>query len=90
MPTPHWDPTDKTIHRTFRTKSFSRGVEFLNRIAPIADELDHHPDVILTALAVIITLTSHDVGHVTDKDHTLAAKINTIWDELEQNPAHAG
>ncbi len=79
---PRWDPTDKTIHRTFRTGTFARGVAFLNAIAPIADELNHHPDVILTSLAVIITLTTHDVGHVTDADYDLAERINTVWNDF--------
>ncbi len=85
----HWDPTDKTIHRTFRTKSFARGVQFINRVATVADELDHHPDVILTALAVIMTLTSHDVGQVTEKDYALAQRINDIWEEIDAPASHA-
>ena len=75
-----WDPTEKTIHRTFRTGSFDRGVQFINAIAKLATAADHHPDILLTHAAVIVTLMTHDVGMVTAKDLALAKQINQLWD----------
>jgi len=77
----HWQPTDKTIHRTFETKSFVRGVEFITGIKDLAEAMNHHPDIILTYPAVIVTLTTHDQGLVTDKDIRLAEQINDLWDK---------
>ena len=77
----HWAPTDKTIHRTFKTNSFVRGVEFINAIKDLAEAVNHHPDIILTFPAVIVTLTTHDEGAVTMKDLALAEQINRVWDE---------
>lgn len=76
-----WQPTDKTIHRTFRTKSFVRGVDFVTAIRDLAEAAGHHPDIILTYPAVIVTLTTHDEGRVTDKDIALATAIGRVWDE---------
>jgi 4a-hydroxytetrahydrobiopterin dehydratase len=49
-------------------------------IGQLADQANHHPDVILTYLAVIITLTTHEQGMVTAADITLADEINQLWD----------
>ena len=76
-----WQPTDKTIHRTFATNSFVKGVEFITAIKDLAEAVNHHPDVILSFPAVIVTLTTHDEGMVTMKDTALAAQINRVWEE---------
>ena len=75
-----WAPTDATIHRTFPTRSFVRGVEFITAIKDVAEAANHHPDIILTFPAVIVTLTTHDEGMVTAKDIALAQQINEIWE----------
>lgn len=76
-----WAPTDHTIHRTFPTKSFVRGVDFVTAIKDLAEAANHHPDIILTYPAVIVTLTTHDENAVTTKDLALAAQINELWDK---------
>ncbi len=76
-----WAPTEKTIHRTFPTKSFVHGVDFVTGIKDLAEAMNHHPDVILTYPAVIVTLTTHDENAVTPKDLALAAQINDLWDK---------
>ncbi len=81
QPPEGWQPTDKTIHRTFKTNSFVRGVEFITAIKDLAGAANHHPDIILSFPAVIVTLTTHDEGMVTMKDTALAVQINRIWDE---------
>lgn len=83
--TPHrtvsgWAPTDKTIHRTFRTGSFQRGLSFITALAVAAEAAGHHPDIIFTFPTVIVTLTTHDEQRVTSKDLALAEQINQIWD----------
>lgn len=85
-----WDPTEKTIHRTFRTGSFDQGVRFVSAIGVLADAANHHPDIILTYPAVIVTLTTHDRGLVTIKDTTLAAQINRLWEQEFTGKAAGG
>lgn len=76
-----WTPTDKTIHRSFPTGSFDRGVSFVSAIAKLANAAQHHPDIILTFSTVIVTLTTHDEGMVTAKDLGLAGQVSTLWDQ---------
>ena len=64
-------------------KEFDRGdfkgaVAFLNAILPVAEAAGHHPDIAISWKTVEITLTTHSEGHVTDKDHALAAEIDGL------------
>ena len=68
----HWQYENKAISRTFEFSSYLSGVKFLNKIASLAEELDHHPDMTLTWCKVHILLTTHDKGDVTEKDIELA------------------
>lgn len=82
-----WQATEKTIHRTFQTGSFVRGVEFVTAIKDLAEAVNHHPDIILTYPAVIVTLMTHDEGRVTSKDIALAEQISLLWHDRFSNPA---
>lgn len=79
---PGWARTEKTIHRTFATGSFVRGVTLIEGLRDLAEAVNHHPDVILTYPAVIVTLTTHDEGQVTERDLALAWEINRLWESL--------
>ena len=68
----HWKYENKTISRTFEFSSYLSGLNFLNKIAFLAEKLNHHPDMKLTWRKVHVLLTTHDSGDVTDKDIELA------------------
>ena len=78
----HWRVVLGRLHATFRTGSFSRGVELVDRIAAVADEQDHHPDVDLRFGTVHVTTVSHDVTALTERDVHLAAAVTSLADEL--------
>jgi 4a-hydroxytetrahydrobiopterin dehydratase len=67
-----WEYENKAISKTFEFSSYLSGVNFLNKIASLAEELGHHPDITLTWCKVHILLTTHDKGDVTKKDIELA------------------
>lgn len=63
----------------FVFKNFLEAIEFVNKIVPIAQELDHHPDVFIHSYKKVkVILFSHDAGKVTDKDRALAKRIDSI------------
>ena len=70
----------------FTTADFRSAVQFVDRVAVVADELNHHPDVRLGWGHVEFELTSHDVGGVTRRDVDLALRIRAIADELGATP----
>jgi 4a-hydroxytetrahydrobiopterin dehydratase len=48
---------------------------FANRVAALAEEANHHPDILIEYDTVTLTLSSHDVGGLTERDFRLAARI---------------
>jgi 4a-hydroxytetrahydrobiopterin dehydratase len=74
---------DRTLHARYRTRDFSAGVRLIDAVAVEADALNHHPDVTLGYGFVGFTLTSHDVGGVTDRDMRLAVRIQELAAEQQ-------
>ncbi len=69
----------KTIYREFAVKNFVAAVDLINRIAPIAEGLGHHPDLHLTGYRHLrVELTTHSTGGLSEKDFLAAAKINDL------------
>ena len=73
-----WRMLASGIHARFATGSFAAGVRLVDAIGAAADEADHHPDVTLTYPRVDVSLVSHDVGRVTDRDLALARRISDL------------
>lgn len=71
-----------TLQTRFRTPDFSTGADLVSRIAQVADELDHHPDIDLRYPHVSIRTLSHDVGRLTDRDRRLAIEISACARDL--------
>ena len=74
-----WKRDGDTIKRTFKFDDFRGSIDFINRITPVADGMDHHPDLSVSWNAVTVSLTTHSQMGVTENDLALAAEI----DELE-------
>ena len=78
----HWRVLLGRLHATFDTGSFADGLVLIERIAALAAEADHHPDVDLRYALVHVSLVSHDAGGLTERDVALAAQISAVADEL--------
>jgi 4a-hydroxytetrahydrobiopterin dehydratase len=77
-----WKLTGKQLQRTFQFPSFRFAREFVDKVADLAEEINHHPDISLSYDRVTISLTSHDAGGITYRDMTLAGKIQEVAPEL--------
>lgn len=73
-----WDVADGRLRREFRFPDFVSAFGFMSSVALLAERQDHHPDWSNSYGEVVIELTSHDVGHVTERDLRLANAINAI------------
>lgn len=73
-----WQPLLGTLRARYATGGFLRGVELVQAVAEAAEEANHHPDVTLSYPFVELRLTSHDVGHLTERDVALATRIADI------------
>ena len=79
---PRWAILPSGLHAAFRTGSFAAGTTFVRRIADLAEDADHHPDIDLRYGSVDVRLISHDVGGITRRDVDLAVRIAAVADEL--------
>jgi len=75
---PGWNQRGNRIRRTFVFDDFMQGIRFLNRVARLAEGMNHHPDISIRYNRVGLSLTTHDEGGLTIKDFTLAKKINRL------------
>ena len=77
---PGWELVDgKALRRTVTCKNFLDAVALIQRIAPIAEADNHHPDLHLTRYKrVAIELSTHAIGGLSENDYILAAKINAL------------
>lgn len=83
----HWQLTDdgKHIAKEWLVKDFGAGISFLNRIAQLAEQEGHHPDLHLEGYRhVRINLSTHAVDGLSDNDFILAAKIDRLPVELKE------
>lgn len=71
-----WRQLFEALRTRFVTGGFDKGLELVTRIAALADEADHHPDVDLRYPHVNVTVFSHDVFGVTSRDVDLARAIS--------------
>ena len=70
-------PNAERISRSWVVKNFMAGIDFFNKVAALAEEEGHHPDLHLEGYRnVSIVIWTHAVGGLTENDFILAAKIN--------------
>jgi 4a-hydroxytetrahydrobiopterin dehydratase len=75
---PMWSGDVDGIRRTAEQPTFRDAVAAITRIADVAEELDHHPDVDLRWRTLHLTLSTHSAGGVTANDLELARRIDAL------------
>jgi 4a-hydroxytetrahydrobiopterin dehydratase len=76
---PEWELEDDCICRSFEFDSYMEGIDFVNGVAELAEEADHHPDLEVSYGMVDVTLTTHDLKGLTEQDFLLAQKIDQMF-----------
>jgi len=69
---PQWRRDGEIISRMFTFKDFSAAMKFVNDVADLAGQAQHHPDIDIRWNQVTLALTTHDAGGLTEKDFALA------------------
>jgi 4a-hydroxytetrahydrobiopterin dehydratase len=73
-----WEKYGNSLRREFKFDDFSGAVDFVNRLTPIANEMNHHPDVFLSWGLARVSLISHSEHGITEKDFELAKKLDAL------------
>jgi 4a-hydroxytetrahydrobiopterin dehydratase len=74
-----WSERPDALERDFEFKDFAEAIAFVNRVAEVAEEANHHPDILVHGWnKVRLTLSTHSEGGLTDADHALARRIDEV------------
>ena len=79
---PAWVATTESLARTVEFGSFPTAVRFISELAPVAERLQHHPDLRLSWRTVELQLSTHSAGGVTGLDIELAGELDRIIERL--------
>jgi 4a-hydroxytetrahydrobiopterin dehydratase len=73
-----WERAGDAIRKTYTGENFVSSVELVNRMAPVAEEMNHHPDLEISWNKVTVTLSTHSEGGLTENDFALARSIDGV------------
>ena len=73
-----WKFAEKAIRRDYEFKDFLEAMAFVNKVAAKAEAANHHPDIDIRYNKVVLALTSHDSGGVTQRDIKMAKQISEL------------
>jgi 4a-hydroxytetrahydrobiopterin dehydratase len=69
---------DKKIRREFKFKKYFDGVKFAYRVAELAEKEGHHPNLHIYYTRVVIELSTHNIGGLSENDFIMASKIDLL------------
>jgi len=73
-----WTYTGGQLHRELQFRDFSEAFGFMARVALEAEKLNHHPDWRNVWSKVVLDLSTHDAGGVTESDFELARRVEAL------------
>lgn len=76
-----WGNSNRKLERTFKFKDFNQSIDFVNKVAKIAEIQNHHPDIEINYDKVKISITDHEKGGVSKKCHELVNDIDDMGNE---------
>jgi len=85
---PGWKLVDTKIEKEYRFKAYLDGLDFANRIGHIAEEQDHHPDILVGWRRVKLTFTTHSIKGLSENDFIMAAKADREFASSALAPAN--
>jgi 4a-hydroxytetrahydrobiopterin dehydratase len=73
-----WKRSGDAIVKEFDNGDFKGSVDFVNKVTPAAEEMNHHPDLEISWKTVTVTITTHSEGGLTAGDFELASRIDAL------------
>jgi 4a-hydroxytetrahydrobiopterin dehydratase len=73
-----WERSGDAIVKQFDNGDFKGSVDFVNRLTPVAEEMNHHPDLEISWKTVTVTISTHSEGGLTENDFELARRIEAL------------
>ena len=73
-----WSREGGAIKKQFQLEDFKGSVDFVNRLTPAAEDMNHHPDLEISWNKVVVSITTHSEGGLTENDFELAKSIDPL------------
>ncbi|HKU57460.1 MAG TPA: 4a-hydroxytetrahydrobiopterin dehydratase [Gaiellaceae bacterium] len=73
-----WQEQDNALVREFELPSFPAAIEFVDRLADLAESEDHHPDIDIRYRRVRVSWSTHSAGGITAKDREMAERTSAL------------
>lgn len=73
-----WGNSSEKLSKDFQFKNFIEAMEFVNKVAKVANKQNHHPDIKVKYNKVNITITDHEKGGVSEKCHKFVKAVDEI------------
>jgi 4a-hydroxytetrahydrobiopterin dehydratase len=73
-----WIERDGALERTYELPSFREAVAFVGRVAELAEDANHHPDIAVAYRKVTLRWSTHSAGGITDRDYELARQSDGV------------
>jgi len=73
-----WERDGDAIRKDFKADDFKGSVNLVTRLMPVAEAMNHHPDLAISWDTVTVTITTHSEGGLTENDFDLAARIDAL------------
>ena len=73
-----WQERGDALVREFELPSFPRAIEFVDRLAELAESENHHPDIDIRYRKVTVRWTTHSEGGITERDRTMAERTTAL------------
>ncbi len=75
-----WERSDGALRRSIEFPTFLQGVDAVGRVAELAEQRDHHPDIDIRWRTVTFALVTHSAGGITEQDLQMAKAIDQLLD----------
>ena len=73
-----WGDSKQKLEKTFKFEEFNDSIDFVNKVAKIAEKQNHHPNITINYNKVKISITDHENGGVTDKCRRFVKSVNEL------------
>ncbi len=79
-----WSLTDGALTRTFQFKHFLEAMQFVNMVGYLAEQIQHHPDIVIQYNRVTLRFWTHAVNGITINDVLGAARVEWLYRRVEE------
>ena len=76
---PGWEQIGPELRKTYKLRDFQAAIAFVNSVADIAENAQHHPDIDIRWNRVTLALSTHSAGALTSRDFDLARQIEASY-----------